>query len=683
MKTKYILSSLMALTLLAGGCSKDDADGMATDGNRVVFTLGGSTRAAGDNDTHSSLASTAEEKQIDNLIAVAFTTDGNYYKSFETEYDALQNTATFDLEKNGTYDIYFVANADETLSESLMTLTDQTADTQVTADDLSKLVVTQAVGKKDGVEEWHPFVMLSDGAKRVVSQHGSVTNGGLIMMRRLAVRFDLVNAADGVTITSVKFVNRVKESLLAAANDMSFADAGTLYEDKIYADVNLAGSFADPKSYVATIYSYENVNTGAEHLPALEITYTMDGYTLTHTVKFYDSTDESGTKPLALKRNYLYRIVLTKPLNVEFDITVEDWNTADAFQITDLPFEKHDQAALNAKLKVNMFTPYNVLSLNKSSKMVSFYTSLAISAEACPATSYFTYNWLAGKEEGTYSSNGANMDTDLRGETFIDDSGAKYRIPTMGEMQLLVPAVTLPGNRPYVDDSGKWIKEADGSGNGVYYCCWNDNSTSNAGQMRMVQYDEYGAPKAFTETVYLKNKDDGSFKPDESGEKIVGESYLRLGKKVETVENDGLSYNIYPVYGLRFKGSDQYAAYRWESCKIDEDPNSRYLSIKIKALPADSKLTIDDIVDDNVFWKDGYIEYKFPTTGYFDTNVLPNTLDDNCSKRGVCTFAWTQNMSTLDDYSACALGSGLDVAFQATNNIVHHFPLRLVKVSEE
>lgn len=651
----------MALTLLAGGCSKDDADGMATDGNRVVFTLGGSTRAAGDNDTHSSLASTAEEKQIDNLIAVAFTADGNYYKSFETEYDALQNTATFDLEKNGTYDIYFVANADETLSESLMTLTDQTADTQVTADDLSKLVVTQAVGKKDGVEEWHPFVMLSDGAKRVVSQHGSVTNGGLIMMRRLAVRFDLVNAADGVTITSVKFVNRVKESLLAAANDMSFADAGTLYEDKTYADVNLAGSFADPKSYVATIYSYENVNTGAEHLPALEITYTMDGYTLTHTVKFYDSTDESGTKPLALKRNYLYRIVLTKPLNVEFDITVEDWNTADAFQITDLPFEKHDQAALNAKLKVNMFTEYNVKTLDPVEKKVTFFDEHTVAVEKNPETVFFSYKWLSGQDvDGSTSANGANT-TDLRNEILADNDGNQYRIPTEGEMCLLLPLFTDEGDRAQVGDLGKV---------GVFHPWWNDNTTSNTLNCVLMNTE-------FTETANLEN--DGAFGPNAMGESISGQSQMQLGKLVETVSLSGNVYNIRPVYGIRFKGTSEYAAYCWETTPIAENPLERYLSIKIKALPADSELTVADITDNVSFWRDGYIEFKFPAIGHYAGKP-----SESQTRRDVGTacFYWG---STYLETSAIARHIDFTI-FHAS--VGHHapsynMPLRLVKHTQE
>jgi len=39
------------------------------------------------------------------------------------------------VEKNGTYDIWFVANADETLAAALLALTDRNSDSRVTEDD--------------------------------------------------------------------------------------------------------------------------------------------------------------------------------------------------------------------------------------------------------------------------------------------------------------------------------------------------------------------------------------------------------------------------------------------------------------------------------------------------------------------------------------------------------------------
>ncbi|CUQ81636.1 Uncharacterised protein [Alistipes finegoldii] len=667
MKTSFITALLAAAALLAG-CSKDAPDGgpQPSDGNRVVFTLGGATRAAGDNDASAPLAATDEEKKIDGLLAVAFTDDGNYYKTFDAAYDADSQTASFDVEKNGTYDIWFVANADETLAAALLALTDRNSDSRVTEDDLAALLVTQQVGKKDGEEAWHPFVMFSTEARRIVSKHGVVTNGGVVTMRRLAVRIDLVNAATGVTVNSVKFVNRTKQSRLGASNDMTFSTPQDLYEEKSYEGIDLAGDFAKPTEYKASIYSYENVDVtpDGEHLPALEVKYTMDGLKFTHTVKFFDSTDPAGKTPLALKRNYLYRIVLTKQLDVSFDITVEDWNTAGAFQIEDIPFDKHDQAALNAALKVNMFTEFNVKSVDLNSKTVNaFYDKLAVSADECPTDSYFTYTEL--KDAGATAADAV----------FTGPDGKKYRLPTEGELNLLMPMYTEEADQPDID--GK---------KGRYHPWWNDNASTNTTYVMVTN--------EFTETIYLKNGVDNL--PDQthsddtdSEYTLKGQSQLKLGALSETVhyytaEPDDPqkgNYNIHPVYAVRFKSTSQYAAYRWETCQINGNPLERYLSIKIKALPADSELTVDDVADNASFWRDGFIEFKFPASGYYSPENAGNPLPENITGRGVNGFCWSSSLWTGGS-NARSLAFNLDDTLVGRYVPGHRFPLRLVKVAE-
>ena len=667
MKTSFITALLAAAALLAG-CSKDAPDGgpQPSDGNRVVFTLGGATRAAGDNDASAPLAATDEEKKIDGLLAVAFTDDGNYYKTFDAAYDADSQTASFDVEKNGTYDIWFVANADETLAAALLALTDRNSDSRVTEDDLAALLVTQQVGRKDGEEAWHPFVMFSTEARRIVSKHGVVTNGGVVTMRRLAVRIDLVNAATGVTVNSVKFVNRTKQSRLGASNDMTFSTPQDLYEEKSYEGIDLAGDFTKPTEYKASIYSYENVDVtpDGEHLPALEVKYTMDGLKFTHTVKFFDSTDPAGKTPLALKRNYLYRIVLTKQLDVSFDITVEDWNTAGAFQIEDIPFDKHDQAALNAALKVNMFTEFNVKSVDLNSKTVNaFFDKLAVSADECPTDSYFTYTQL--KDAGATAADAV----------FTGPDGKKYRLPTEGELNLLMPMYTEEADQPDID--GK---------KGRYHPWWNDNASTNTTYVMVTN--------EFTETIYLKNGVDNL--PDQthsddtdSEYTLKGQSQLKLGALSETVhyytaEPDDPqkgNYNIHPVYAVRFKGTSQYAAYRWETCQINGNPLERYLSIKIKALPADSELTVDDVADNASFWRDGFIEFKFPASGYYSPENVGNPLPENITGRGVNGFCWSSSLWTGGS-NARSLAFNLDDTLVGRYVPGHRFPLRLVKVAE-
>ena len=668
MKTSFITALLAAASLLAG-CSKDAPDGgpQPSDGNRVVFTLGGATRAAGDNDASAPLAATDEEKKIDGLLAVAFTDDGNYYKTFDAAYDADSQTASFDVEKNGTYDIWFVANADETLAAALLALTDRNSDSRVTEDDLAALLVTQQVGRKDGEEAWHPFVMFSTEARRIVSKHGVVTNGGVVTMRRLAVRIDLVNAATGVTVNSVKFVNRTKQSRLGASNDMTFSTPQDLYEEKSYEGIDLAGDFAKPTEYKASIYSYENVDVtpDGEHLPALEVKYTMDGLKFTHTVKFFDSTDPAGKTPLALKRNYLYRIVLTKQLDVSFDITVEDWNTAGAFQIEDIPFDKHDQAALNAALKVNMFTEFNVKSVDLNSKTVNaFFNKLAVSADECPTDSYFTYTQL--KDAGATAADAV----------FTGPDGKKYRLPTEGELALLVPIYTEEADRATVN------KEKDG----MYHSYWNDNPSTNTFPYVMVT-------TPFTETIYLKNGSDNQADkthPDDTDSEytLKGESQMRVGTKLETVhyytaEPDDPqkgNYNIHPVYAVRFKGTSQYAAYRWESCRIADNPQERYFSIKIKALPADSELTVDDVADNASFWRDGFIEFKFPASGYYKSEIDQPTLD-NITGLGVNGYCCSSSL-WVGGLHIRNLNFSLNNANVGRLVVGCRFPLRLVKVSE-
>ena len=668
MKTSFITALLAAAALLAG-CSKDAPDGgpQPSDGNRVVFTLGGATRAAGDNDASAPLAATDEEKKIDGLLAVAFTDDGNYYKTFDAAYDADSQTASFDVEKNGTYDIWFVANADETLAAALLALTDRNSDSRVTEDDLAALLVTQQVGRKDGEEAWHPFVMFSTEARRIVSKHGVVTNGGIVTMRRLAVRIDLVNAATGVTVNSVKFVNRTKQSRLGASNDMTFSTPQDLYEEKSYEGIDLAGDFAKPTEYKASIYSYENVDVtpDGEHLPALEVKYTMDGLKFTHTVKFFDSTDPAGKTPLALKRNYLYRIVLTKQLDVSFDITVEDWNTAGAFQIEDIPFDKHDQAALNAALKVNMFTEFNVKSVDLNSKTVNaFFDKLAVSADECPTDSYFTYTqW---KDAGATAADAV----------FTGPDGKKYRLPTEGELALLVPIYTEEADRATVNNAK----------DGMYHSYWNDNPSTNTFPYVMVT-------TPFTETIYLKNGSDNQADkthPDDTDSEytLKGESQMRVGTKLETVhyytaEPDDPqkgNYNIHPVYAVRFKGTSQYAAYRWESCRIADNPQERYFSIKIKALPADSELTVDDVADNASFWRDGFIEFKFPASGYYKSEIDQPTLD-NITGLGVNGYCCSSSL-WVGGLHIRNLNFSLNNANVGRLVVGCRFPLRLVKVSE-
>ena len=164
---------------------------------------------------------------------------------------------------------------------------------------------------------------------------------------------------------------------------------------------------------------------------------------------------------------------------------------------------------------------------------------------------------------------------------------------------------------------------------------------------------------------------------------------MTKGTQIETVhyytaepdDPEKGNYNIAPVYGIRFKGTSQYAAYRWESCQIAGNPLERYFSIKIKALPEDSEMTVDDLIGNNSFWAEGCIEFKFPASGYYPSGTTPNDTDDNISSRGVNGYCWSSSLWDGGTYAR-----GLDFSLNHAN-VYHHalggrFPLRLVRVQE-
>ena len=256
---------------------------------------------------------------------------------------------------------------------------------------------------------------------------------------------------------------------------------------------------------------------------------------------------------------------------------------------------------------------------------------------------------------------------------FTGPDGKKYRLPTEGELNLLLPMWTEEADRATVN------KEKDG----MYYPYWNDNSSTNT-----FPYVTVETP--FTETIYLKNGTDNL--PDETHPAdpeytLKGESQLKVGTQTEQIAYPAdlvtNVYNIRPVYGLRFKGTNQYAAYRWETCKIASDPLERYLSIRIKALhPQDNATTIDDVADET-FWQDGFIEFQFPASGYYSPENAGNPTPENITHRGVYGYCWVSSLWTGDsDSGARFLGFYLNDAHVGHSVPGSRFPLRLVKVSE-
>ena len=688
MKTRFITALFAAASLLAG-CSKETTGPGDTDDSRIPITF--------------TLATPGSEGVIYPRSATRATHDAAEYAVRQLTllvYDATDTSAPKFLRKHDmTSDITLYDNGNGTYTFSLEApISDMNAKRKFVfvVNDDAAVAATAAGSAEADLHETAATVELADGdtadklaeADAGIAMSGTATADGQnevitivpgvkceVKLTRIVARVDVQNNTPNMTLESAVLVGAATRGYLFAQAPLSapVADRIVLGSN---ATVDLTeehpalkpGEVFAPKTFRKTFYAYERPNTAGDYA-AVRITYRVNDSKGTVEVPFIRTEAGGAQTPVDIERNHLYTVVLGngKPVTtneVQFTFKVEDWNTVEMPEEIGPgdPLDPKSQQKLNAALKVNMFTPFNAKSVDLGTKKInSFFDKLTVSADDCPTDSYFTYTEL--KDAGLTAADAV----------LTDGEGNEYRLPTEGELNLLLPMWTEEADRATVN------KEKDG----MYYPYWNDNSSTNT-----FPYVTVETP--FTETIYLKNGTDNL--PDETHPAdpeytLKGESQLKVGTQTEQIAYPAdlvtNVYNIRPVYGLRFKGTNQYAAYRWETCKIASDPLERYLSISIKALhPQDNATTIDDVADET-FWQDGFIEFQFPASGYYSPENAGNPTPENITHRGVYGYCWVSSLWTGDsDSGARFLGFYLNDAHVGHSVPGSRFPLRLVKVSE-
>ena len=688
MKTRFITALFAAASLLAG-CSKETTGPGDTDDSRIPITF--------------TLATPGSEGVIYPRSATRATHDAAEYAVRQLTllvYDATDTSAPKFLRKHDmTSDITLYDNGNGTYTFSLEApISDMNAKRKFVfvVNDDAAVAATAAGSAEADLHETAATVELADGdtadklaeADAGIAMSGTATADGQnevitivpgvkceVKLTRIVARVDVQNNTPNMTLESAVLVGAATRGYLFAQAPLSapVADRIVLGSN---ATVDLTeehpalkpGEVFAPKTFRKTFYAYERPNTAGDYA-AVRITYRVNDSKGTVEVPFIRTEAGGAQTPVDIERNHLYTVVLGngKPVTtneVQFTFKVEDWNTVEMPEEIGPgdPLDPKSQQKLNAALKVNMFTPFNAKSVDLGTKKInSFFDKLTVSADDCPTDSYFTYTEL--KDAGLTAADAV----------LTDGEGNEYRLPTEGELNLLLPMWTEEADRATVN------KEKDG----MYYPYWNDNSSTNT-----FPYVTVETP--FTETIYLKNGTDNL--PDETHPAdpeytLKGEPQLKVGTQTEQIAYPAdlvtNVYNIRPVYGLRFKGTNQYAAYRWETCKIASDPLERYLSIRIKALhPQDNATTIDDVADET-FWQDGFIEFQFPASGYYSPENAGNPTPENITHRGVYGYCWVSSLWTGDsDSGARFLGFYLNDAHVGHSVPGSRFPLRLVKVSE-
>ena len=686
MKTRFITALLAAASLLAG-CSKETTGSGDTDDSRIPITF--------------TLATPGSEGVIYPRSATRATHDAAEYAVRQLTllvYDATDTSAPKFLRKHDmTSDITLYDNGNGTYTFSLEApISDMNAKRKFVfvVNDDAAVAATAAGSAEADLHETAATVELADGdtadklaeADAGIAMSGTATADGQnevitivpgvkceVKLTRIVARVDVQNNTPNMTLESAVLVGAATRGYLFAQAPLSapVADRIVLGSN---ATVDLTeehpalkpGEVFAPKTFRKTFYAYERPNTAGDYA-AVRITYRVNDSKGTVEVPFIRTEAGGAQTPVDIERNHLYTVVLGngKPVTtneVQFTFKVEDWNTVEMPEEIGPgdPLDPESQQKLNAALKVNMFTPFNAKSVDPGAKKINaFFDKLAVSADDCPTDSYFTYTQL--KDAGMMAADAV----------FTGPDGGKYRLPTEGELNLLLPMWTEEADRATVN------KEKDG----LYHPYWNDNPSTNT-----LPFVTVATP--FTETIYLKNGMDNL--PDETHPAdpeytLKGQSQLKVGVQTEQIAypiNPGTDiYNLHPVYGLRFKGTSQYAAYRWETCKIAGNALERYLSIRIKALhPQDNATTIDDVADE-AFWKEGFIEFKFPASGYYSPENASNPTPENITSRGLFGYCWSSSLWMGGSYAR-------DIGFSLSNASVYHyapgyrFSLRFVKVSE-
>lgn len=356
-----MLYGVLAAGLLAlGGCSPSSVDepAGADSSCRVDFRLGGAAGNASSRMVEGESASGGElqtnlEKQVNSLLAVIFTDadpsgdteDNANDKFFRTvkidlggETIPVIDNLSFLVGDEGDYIVIFVANVDEEKDKALADALAGLKKGVTTVGEFKNLEVSQA-------PETKPGMLMTSGFIRFRSSLVEAVDLGTVYLRRIMSRIDLINMADGVTVTRAVLHNRTVKSLLC--NDATLQVTPAYIEtpaEKSYDGLNLAGSMDNPKKYEAEIYSYEQLadNTQDDYQPSVDIYYTKQAtgeQLFKHTVSLKvpeSDADGASLVPIGLKRNNAYLVYIRADAGeLLFSVKVEDWVEGETFTVTD------------------------------------------------------------------------------------------------------------------------------------------------------------------------------------------------------------------------------------------------------------------------------------------------------------------------------------------------------------
>lgn len=362
MKTNHIISVLLLLLLGFTSCSKERLNG-PDKGERlatypVSFSLQSALRAKEVNQAE--LAALDYEKKIKSLSILVFKNDApktfvkrishdDMYMQWVNKNDFYEG-ATFDMGEAGTFILEFITNLDDA------DFYGQLKKGETTHDEYLKMVVKKSVP----VNKEAGFVMTNPESISITTQKNTTPQQPIeVTLRRLAARFDVFNTVEGFELTSIELVNQVQQSHVFTGTTIPTNSSS----DKAFtAD---PGTWFDKHRAVAGIYSYEHPVPGAIKLTLKGVYHFPHHANVWYWQKTVELLDQDEN-PLPIRRNHLYRVILSKQkvgeigpkpdpkkLDIDFKIEVLDWEEAEVFDYSDYEFEKTLISNSTNKLSLN------------------------------------------------------------------------------------------------------------------------------------------------------------------------------------------------------------------------------------------------------------------------------------------------------------------------------------------
>ena len=255
--------------------------------------------------------------KIENIQVVAFEKDetgkASFYQLFNTiEY---QESYLFDMLKEGTFQLYFIANVDSKLTKDIKSAT--------TPEELKNLLIEEDPDPKNEL-----FLMNSGNKQiQVETQLNEIVKPTteVISLKRLVACFDFYNKIKDFTPTKILFKNRITKSLFINESTANEAIQKEGMETKEFGVTSTEPLFS-------SLYSYENLFTDLESKISFEIYGKINSQEVSKEIILQN---ETSPEDFLVKRNHKYSITLNpgdiivkvedQEYKFEFGLDVDDW----------------------------------------------------------------------------------------------------------------------------------------------------------------------------------------------------------------------------------------------------------------------------------------------------------------------------------------------------------------------